>query len=307
MLQTPHKISIIVPIYNTEQYLRRCIDSILTQAYTNFELLLIDDGSTDDSGKICDEYAAKNSCIRVFHKENEGVTKARELGVNESEGEYIMFVDSDDCLCPDALKASTNSIIHTNGADIIIFGKASGIITKEEYIKCLLKNQISWCCWGKLYKKEIFSTSPFNIPRYFNIGEDLMMQLKLSKNIQHDIHCVEECIYTVIENPNSVTRSRTFSIEYETKFINEITRIVEILEVDSKSSLYELKINSLHGLIKSGTKVSYKVQWIQDLKKEHRIYGNSIRDLILLYIPNNTLCKVLIRIKDFLGSNLFHK
>ena len=91
MLQTAHKISIIVPIYNTEQYLRRCIDSILTQANANFELLLIDDGSTDDSGNICDEYAGRSSCIRVFHKENEGVTRARELGVNEADGEYVMF------------------------------------------------------------------------------------------------------------------------------------------------------------------------------------------------------------------------
>ena len=90
------KISIIVPVYNTEKYLHRCIDSILAQTYTDFELLLIDDGSTDSSGAICDEYATKDSRVRVFHKENGGVSRARNLGLDSACGEWIAFVDSDD-------------------------------------------------------------------------------------------------------------------------------------------------------------------------------------------------------------------
>ena len=89
-------ISIIVPVYNTEKYLHRCIDSILAQTYTDFELLLINDGSTDKSGAICDEYAAKDNRVRVFHKENGGVSSARNLGLDEAQGEWICFVDSDD-------------------------------------------------------------------------------------------------------------------------------------------------------------------------------------------------------------------
>ena len=89
-------MSVIVPVYNTEQYLHRCIDSILTQTYTDFELLLIDDGSKDKSGDICDEYALKDSRIRVFHKENGGVSSARNLGLDNAAGEWITFVDSDD-------------------------------------------------------------------------------------------------------------------------------------------------------------------------------------------------------------------
>lgn len=96
------KISVIVPVYNTEQYLPRCIDSILSQTFTDFELLLIDDGSKDNSGKICDEYAAKDSRIRVFHKKNGGATSARILGINNSCGEFICFVDSDDSMRKDA-------------------------------------------------------------------------------------------------------------------------------------------------------------------------------------------------------------
>lgn len=89
-------ISIIVPVYNAEKYLNRCIDSVLTQTYTNFELLLINDGSKDRSGEICDEYAAKDSRVRVFHKENGGVSSARNLGLDNIRGEWVTFCDSDD-------------------------------------------------------------------------------------------------------------------------------------------------------------------------------------------------------------------
>ena len=90
------EISVIVPAYNTKQYLPRCIDSILSQSFSNFELPLIDDGSTDGGGKICDAYAEKDSRIRVFHKENGGASSARNLGLDKARGEWITFVDSDD-------------------------------------------------------------------------------------------------------------------------------------------------------------------------------------------------------------------
>lgn len=297
MSQLPLVVSIIVPVFNSASYVGKCIKSILSQTYDKFELLLINDGSTDQSGQICETYSRKDQRIRVFHQENQGVTKARELGVEKSEGEYIMFVDSDDTLQPNAIKTLIENI---KLCDIVISDSILGTINKEEYINCLLKNQISWCCWGKLYKKHLFQPSPFGIPRYFNIGEDLMMQLNLSNNIRCNIRCIEDCIYSVTENPNSVTRSRNFSVEYETKFIDEIIRITNKLGVECRASLYELKMGSLYGLIKSGTKVSYKIKWIQRLKRENKKYGKSLRDAILLFVPNNSLCRKLIKIKEFL-------
>ena len=95
------KISVIVPVYNTEKYLNKCLDSILAQTFTDFELLLIDDGSTDNSGKICDEYAAKDNRVKVFHKENGGVSRARNLGLDNASGEYLSFIDSDDYIRPE--------------------------------------------------------------------------------------------------------------------------------------------------------------------------------------------------------------
>ncbi len=97
-------ISIIVPVYNTEKYLHRCVDSILEQTYTDFELLLINDGSTDLSGVICDEYAMRDSRVRVFHKENGGVSSARNLGLDNAKGEWVAFCDSDDYVYPSWLQ-----------------------------------------------------------------------------------------------------------------------------------------------------------------------------------------------------------
>ena len=113
------KISVIVPVYNTEKYLRRCVDSILAQTFTDFELLLIDDGSTDGSGAICDEYALKDSRVRVFHKENGGASSARNLGLDNAQGEWITFVDSDDWVYPCWLQ---NFVDNWDGVDMVCQG-----------------------------------------------------------------------------------------------------------------------------------------------------------------------------------------
>ena len=98
------KVSIIVPVYNVDKFLHKCVDSILAQTLTDFELLLVDDGSKDNSGLICDKYAAKDSRVRVFHKENGGVSSARNLGLENAQGDWIIFIDSDDWIEPNMLK-----------------------------------------------------------------------------------------------------------------------------------------------------------------------------------------------------------
>ena len=115
MTSTP-VVSIIVPVYNAEKFLRRCIDSILAQTYTDFELLLIDDGSKDSSGSICDKYAAKDERIRVFHKENGGVSSARNLGLDHAQGEWVTFVDADDYIEENFLKSFEGNL----DADLVV-------------------------------------------------------------------------------------------------------------------------------------------------------------------------------------------
>ena len=115
------EISIIVPVYNTEKYITRCINSILEQTFENWELLLIDDGSRDSSGKICDIFQKKDSRIKVIHKKNEGVSIARNLGITLSKGNYITFVDSDDWIDKDYLELMYIAIKKMN-VDILVTG-----------------------------------------------------------------------------------------------------------------------------------------------------------------------------------------
>lgn len=115
-VSAPPTISVIIPVYNTEQYLHRCIDSVLAQTYQDFELLLIDDGSKDSSGTICDEYAAKDARVRVFHKENGGVSSTRNLGLDHARGEWVTFVDSDDWVSKDYL----DDLIRHSDSDLVI-------------------------------------------------------------------------------------------------------------------------------------------------------------------------------------------
>lgn len=113
-------ISIIVPVYNVEKYLDRCIQSILNQTYKNYELILIDDGSSDHSSEICDSYANNYQHIKVIHKKNEGLGLTRNVGITNANGNYIMFIDSDDTIHPDLLKVCNEEL--SKGYDTIIFG-----------------------------------------------------------------------------------------------------------------------------------------------------------------------------------------
>ena len=103
-------VSVIVPVYNTEKYMRRCLESILSQTYTDLEVILVDDGSTDKSGKICDEYAQKDTRVKVIHKKNEGVSKARIEGYSQSTGDYIVFVDSDDFIADSIIEVLLSTL-----------------------------------------------------------------------------------------------------------------------------------------------------------------------------------------------------
>ena len=109
------KISVIVPVYNVEQYLERCVDSIINQTYTNLEIILVNDGSTDNSGKLCDELAKKDERIRVIHKENGGLSDARNRGIDEAESDLVGFIDSDDYIDSDMYEVLLKNLICYSG------------------------------------------------------------------------------------------------------------------------------------------------------------------------------------------------
>lgn len=185
------KISVIVPVYKAEKYLHRCIDSILAQTFIDFELLLINDGSPDNSGAICDEYARKDSRISVFHKENGGVSSARNLGLDNAKGEWIAFVDADDWLkCKyleklakqldaDMIKCdieptsniSSHKITENNKYDV------------KQFIEKKGKEFIARCVYATLFKTNIIREFNIHFNKQIRYGEDMIF------NLQYLYHC----------------------------------------------------------------------------------------------------------------------
>ena len=169
------KISIIVPVYKAEKYLHRCVDSILAQTFTDFELLLIDDGSPDRSGEICEEYTLSDKRVRTFHNDNMGAGAAREFGVANALGEWIMFVDSDDsiphsCLFELIQKDDTNVDIISgkcyNQEDSTYYThKRCGILTNIEYTCALLSGETLDGPCAKIIRRKLFDDYNLSTPK----------------------------------------------------------------------------------------------------------------------------------------------
>lgn len=187
-------ISIIVPVYNVEKYLGKCIESILAQTYKNIEVILVDDGAKDKSGEICDEYAKKDDRIRVIHKENGGQSDARNVGIKAAEGEYLGFIDADDYIDSDMYEL-LYSLAEKHGAEISmcdVYEVYEGAEVKqtdnpeefcrdsEEAIKIIIEGRINYAySVNKLYKKEVFEGIEFPVGIIF---EDAAIMLKLLDN-----------------------------------------------------------------------------------------------------------------------------
>lgn len=179
------KISVIVPVYKAENYLHRCIDSILAQTFTDFELLLVDDGSPDKSGAICDEYAKKDSRIRVFHKENGGVSSARNCGIENAIGEYTIHADPDDWVEPTMLEELYNKAIEDDAdmvicdfiVDItpekIIYSKQQPSKLDSDTVLCELFQQLHGSCCNKLVKRVCYSNANIKFDNNLSFCEDL--------------------------------------------------------------------------------------------------------------------------------------
>ncbi|MDQ0478172.1 glycosyltransferase [Chryseobacterium sp. MDT2-18] len=167
-----NKISVIIPVYNVEKYLSACIESIINQTYRNLEIILVDDGSTDCCPKICDDYAAKDSRIKVRHKENGGLSDARNVGIEVATGEYIAFVDSDDLITLNFCEILLQTALQNRGGIVeCSFAKFENefeinweqldsksidlVYQTEEALELLIKDTIKQTVWNKLYKKEI--------------------------------------------------------------------------------------------------------------------------------------------------------
>jgi glycosyltransferase involved in cell wall biosynthesis len=221
------KISIVVPIFNSEKYLDNCIQSLVAQTEPELEIILINDGSTDSSGSISDDWAKKDSRIKIIHKKNEGVTIARKTGVEHSVGDWICFVDSDDEIPKQSIYTLYKHI--RDDVDMIIgtleyngYFKVSRKYNYEEqnalqYLKSILKNKVHSGPFARLIRKSLFDDYTFDIPPKITRGEDVIMNIRLAQKTRLVI-LLPDTVYNYIWHPesaSSIDYSFKSSINYE--------------------------------------------------------------------------------------------
>lgn len=200
-------VSIIIPVYKVENYLRRCVDSVLNQTYGNLEIILVDDGSPDNCPVICNEYFRIDHRIKVIHKTNGGLSDARNIGMKASTGEYVTFVDSDDYISRDLISMMMNETL-AKKADVICCGvnivDTEGLIydyckcdisfatTGEALTKRLIRDEYPFnFAWGKLYKKDLLNSIEFPVGRLY---EDIATVYRITANASK-AYCMRECLY----------------------------------------------------------------------------------------------------------------
>ena len=210
--------SIIIPVYNDEKNIHRCINSVLSQDFQNFECLIINDGSIDNCASICDEYASNDKRLHVFHKKNEGVSQTRQFGINHAKGDYSFFLDSDDWIEPFFLSAIYEKLVK-NKVDILFMdffeetsaGKEKYVVQNpfstdiETIIRLVLEGKLYSCLWNVVINKYFYSINKINFTKNINYGEDTLFILEMLLN-NPIIGYLEESFYHHTFNHVSFTR-----------------------------------------------------------------------------------------------------
>ncbi len=302
------QISIIVPIYNVEKYLRKCLDSILQQTFRDYELILVDDGAEDSSSFICDEYAAKDSRVKVIHKQNGGLSSARNTGLDIASGRYIALIDSDDWIALDMLEILHNNIVHYN-ADIsqCEFVKAKNdhelewrgnvqappkVYTNRSILEKLhAPNSITYSVvWNKLYRAELFHNIRFPEGK---THEDEFVNYKLISSADR-IVCSQSKMYFYRQRANSImgkkfNLSRMDGLEAYIQR-KDFYKHIKQRDLYKRELLHILKhISWMYTQIKSRIKDNKKI-----LRYLSKLYRKTVMELVLTGYHNKKLVGFLI-------------
>jgi glycosyltransferase involved in cell wall biosynthesis len=290
-------ISIIVPVYNVEKYLEKCIESILRQTFIDFELLLIDDGSTDNSGKICDEYSLKDKRIKVIHKENGGLSDARNSGLNIALGDYIGFVDSDDWIESDMYEVLYNNLKKYN-ADISICKMR--MIKYDNYDS--INNQTNNCIL--LNNKEAFECL-FNTKYFASHACDKLYKKELIKNIRYPKGKLYEDMFTtyqVFEKTNKVVFTDYIGYNYYQRIdgiVNSKFTIQKLDYIEAFNDIFNL-CRKKYPQTEKTVKTSYIIANIDLLNQA--LLSNSNNRVAIHLLRNN----IKRNIKFILTSDTFN-
>lgn len=300
------EISIIVPVYQVEKYIRQCIDSILAQTFTDFELILVDDGSKDNSGKICDEYAEKDKRIRVIHQKNSSAATARNNGMDKATGNYFAFIDGDDYIVPTMLECLYKTILEED-ADIVacnyryIFEDGKKDFSTENKAEVINANEIFYnrknernygfwtVVWNKLYKAEAFKNVRFRCGKYYEdefwANDIYQMNIKAAT--------VSESLYYYRQHSASTMRMKNIRRSFDLIEAFEERINVYLKEEKYSDQAYKVLIYSLEHLNESKKLIKNEKDKEQFIDKEQKI-KNIIKKLKKRKLPKTQKVSLVI-------------
>lgn len=216
-------VSVILPVYNGEKFLATAISSVLSQSYQNWELLVVDDGSTDDTPAICDSFSMMDPRITVFHQENGGVNAARAKGVDNASGEFLTFLDADDTFSSDALDKMSNGF--TDDVDLVYCGHEDRRYSRTDFLVALWEGRIRPGICTKMFRSILFKQLDYTLERRLVMGEDLLLNamyallIKGAESIAYDGYHINS------ENNASVTKTFRHNWEYEKYYFSKVDEL----------------------------------------------------------------------------------
>ena len=309
-------ISVIVPVYKVEEYLPRCIDSILAQTYKNLEIILVDDGSPDKCPGICDEYAKKDPRIKVIHKKNGGVSSARNAGLKAAIGDYIFFVDSDDIIAKDALRylysraQKTNAELVVGGivqsypsGDVVEEGKDVEFKNPQEALYDLIGGGIFSGCYAKLFEAKLAKSKKFDLE--YTIAEDYFYLFELMRDMKgKTIKAITPNIYKRIVREDGAIKNKVYFVGLHDSFkVNE--RIIRELRNSSsrlrEAAFYRYRQDALNiclAYVRGGSFGNDEKEYLRAKVKKYRkelknIKGFSVRERIIWKMMSHGMWRTL--------------
>lgn len=309
-------ITVIVPVYNVEKYLSRCVDSIINQTYKNLEIILVDDGSTDSSPEICDFYAKKDSRVNVIHKQNGGVSSARNIAIRQANGEFIHFVDSDDWIETDIYEKilpflSVNKMIVINAYFVIDGNKEiaynflnKNLVGTEKITDEIINGNVGGGnCWGKIFSTEILRKNGLFFDEQYSFGEDLLFVYNYSKYID-TVQFVDLSLYNYLFDRNdsaSNDKGDDYYLRWRIyyRFFSEQEDGSDMY-ADALIGLYNELLNCACDTARANKKALYRI-CCKNIRKYYakykKINSNIDKKLKLIHI-SPTLFRLLYRIKN---------
>ncbi|MDO4746784.1 MAG: glycosyltransferase [Candidatus Saccharibacteria bacterium] len=270
-------VSIVVPVYNVEDYLAKCLETLSRQAYEGIEIIIVDDGSTDGSGRICDEFAKNEPRVRVFHKKNGGLSSARNFGIKKAKGEFVCLVDSDDYVKEKFVEEMVKMAL-TNEVDVVVCGyndviPEEGLLSGEEATVRLLVGQenIDIIAWNKMYRLGLFKDIDY--PEGSNYEDNLTTYKLLSKAKR--VAYAAKSLYCYIERAGSITKKdkkleRLKSRERAAAEAKEYFKDKKELEEAAEIAMLTAKLAFVDFAVSGDVEkkyIDYGVTWIKKYKK----------------------------------------